>query len=148
MRGYYFRVDSQQPDFTLPGSMRLLEHARARIERLSPQQAYAEQQAGAIIVDVRTDVHRDTAPSIPGSIAIDLTVLPWRLDPSFDWRIPEADSRERRWILICRHGFSSSLAVWNLRQMGLQRAADIAGGFAVWQQAGLPLTDAPPDRRP
>ncbi len=84
--------------------MALLARARAEIDRLSPVRALEEQRRGAIIVDVRTEVHRDAAPSVPGSLAIDLTVLPWRLDPDFDWRIPEADSFDRRWILLCRHG--------------------------------------------
>ncbi|WP_166974988.1 rhodanese-like domain-containing protein [Brevibacterium atlanticum] len=131
-----------------PGSMGLLARARAEIDRLTPTEAHAEQQDGAIIVDVRTEVHRDSAPSIPGSLAIDLTVLPWRLDPSFDWAIPEADSLDRRWILICRHGYSSSLAAWNLAQMGLTRVVDVIGGFDAWKSAGLPTTNAPPDRRP
>ncbi|WP_210603699.1 rhodanese-like domain-containing protein [Brevibacterium oceani] len=131
-----------------PGSMGLLARARAVIERLTAAEAHAEQRAGAIIVDVRTEVHRDSAPSIPGSFAIDLTVLPWRLDPDFDWAIPEADSLDRRWILICRHGYSSSLAAWNLRQMGLTRVVDVIGGFDAWKAAGLPTTDTPPDRRP
>lgn len=56
--------------------MGLLARARAEIERLTAAEAFAEQQDGAIIVDVRTEVHRDSAPSIPGSLAIDLTVLP------------------------------------------------------------------------
>lgn len=130
-----------------PGSMPFLEQIRGRIERLTPQQALAEQESGALIVDVRTDVHRDGAANIPGSLAIDLTVLPWRLDPFFDWRIPEADSLDRRWILVCRHGFSSSLAAWNLQQMGLTRVAEIEGGFQAWEEAGLPVTWEPPDRR-
>jgi rhodanese-related sulfurtransferase len=133
---------------TQPGSMALLDRARAEIDRLTPEEALAEQRTGAIIVDVRTDFHRDTAPSIPGSLVIDLTVLPWRLDPGFDWRIPEADSHNRRWILVCRHGYSSSLAAWNLRQMGLTNTADIIGGFEAWQEANLPTTDEAPDRRP
>lgn len=128
--------------------MDLLSRARSAIDRVSPVQALKEQRRGAIIVDVRTDVHRDSAPSIPGSLAIDLTVLPWRLDPGFDWRIPEADSLDRRWILICRHGYSSSVAAWNLRQMGLTNTADVIGGFEAWQAANLPTTEEAPDRRP
>ncbi|GGC43289.1 rhodanese-like domain-containing protein [Brevibacterium sediminis] len=131
-----------------PGSLALLDRARAEIDRLTPHAAFIEQQQGAIIVDVRTEVHRESAPSIPGSLAIDLTVLPWRLDPGFDWRIPEADRTDRRWILICRHGYSSSLAAWNLRQMGLTSTADVIGGFEAWQAAHLPTTDEAPDRRP
>lgn len=132
---------------TAPGAMTLLARARAGIERLSPQEALAEQGAGALIVDVRTEAHRRSAAHIPGALVIDLTVLPWRLDPAFAWRIPEARSLDQRWIIVCRHGYSSALAAFSLRQMGLHRAADIDGGFEAWAAAGLPLTHEPADVR-
>ena len=128
--------------------MSLLEHARAGLDRLSPEQALAEQRSGALLIDVRTDTHRAGAAGVPGAIAVDLTVLPWRLDPGFSHRIPEATDFDRRIILFCRHGYSSSLAAWNLRQMGLHRATDIVGGFDAWEAAGLPLHHGPADVRP
>lgn len=130
------------------GSMSLLEHVRADLDRLSPEQAFAEQRSGALLIDVRTDPHRAEAAGIPGAIAVDLTVLPWRLDPGFSHRIPEATGFDRRVILFCRHGYSSSLAAWNLRQMGLHRATDIVGGFDAWAAAGLPLHHGAIDVRP
>lgn len=74
-------------------------------------------------------------------------MLPWRLDPDFAWSIPETVSAEQRWILVCRHGYSTSLAAWNLRQMGLSRATDVIGGFDAWTEAGLPTTTDAPDVR-
>lgn len=130
------------------GSMPLLERARAGLDRLTPAQALAEQLSGATLIDVRTDVHRAASAHIPGSLAIDLTVLPWRLDPSFEHRIPEAERWNARYILFCRHGYASSLAAWNLRQMGLSRTTDIIGGFEAWDAAGLPTTGTPADTRP
>lgn len=96
---------------------------------------------------IRTAAHRRGSWSIPGALAIDLTVLPWRLDPGFDHRIPVATSWDERWILICRHGYSSSLAAWNLRHMGLHRATDVIGGAEAWAEAGLPLSSDPADER-
>ncbi|HJA38747.1 MAG TPA: rhodanese-like domain-containing protein [Candidatus Brevibacterium intestinigallinarum] len=129
------------------GSMPMLERMPAELDRLTPQEALAEVQRGARVVDVRTAAHRAAAGSIPGSLAIDLTVLPWRLDPGFTHRIPEATGWDLRWILICRHGYSSSLAAWNLRQMGLHRVTDVIGGAEAWEEAGLPLSAAPADER-
>lgn len=136
------------PRLPVTGSMSLLEHARAGLDRLSPEQALAEQHSGALLIDVRTDTHRAGAAGVPGAIAVDLTVLPWRLDPGFSHRIPEATDFDRRIILFCRHGYSSSLAAWNLRQMGLHRATDIVGGFDAWEAAGLPVHHGPVDVRP
>lgn len=84
---------------------------------------------------------------IPGALVIDLTVLPWRLDPTYEWRIPEATGWDTRYILICRHGYSSSLAAWTLRQMGLVNATDVIGGVEAWVEHGLPVTTTPADVR-
>lgn len=88
-----------------------------------------------------------THPGIPGSLVIDLTVLPWRLHPEFPWRIPEAVSADQRWILVCRHGYSTSVAAWTLQRMGLTAVTDVIGGFEAWQAAGLPTTVDAPDVR-
>jgi rhodanese-related sulfurtransferase len=130
------------------GSMALLHRARAGLDRLSPAAALAEQRRGAVLIDLRTETHRSEAPGIPGALVIDLTVLPWRLDPGFDYRIPEATSWDARYVLFCRHGYASSLAAWNLRQMGLHRATDIDGGFEAWQDHGLPVAQGGFDVRP
>lgn len=141
-------MSSTLPDAAGHGSMALLNRARAGMDRLTPAQALAEQHRGALLIDVRTDVHRAASAHIPGSLIIDLTVLPWRLDPSFEHRIPEAECWNARYILFCRHGYSSSLAAWNLRQMGLSRTTDIIGGFEAWDVAGLPTTGTPAESRP
>lgn len=103
-----------------------------------------------MLIDVRTTVHRADggAGGVPGALTIDLTVRPWRLDPGFDHRIPEATDWDARYILFCRHGYSSSLAAWNLRPAGLHRATDIVGGYEAWEAAGLPVSEDPADERP
>jgi rhodanese-related sulfurtransferase len=130
------------------GSMAMLRRARAGLDRLSPAEALTEQQRGAVLIDLRTETHRSEAPGIPGALVIDLTVLPWRLDPGFEYRIPEATNWDTRYVLFCRHGYASSLAAWNLRQMGLHRATDIDGGFEAWQEHGLPVSHGGFDVRP
>ncbi len=116
--------------------MELLAEARARITRLTPEQAFA---SPAMLIDVRTAAHRSAGGDIPGAVVIDLTVLPWRLDPTFAWRIPEATSWDRPYVLICRHGYSSSVAAYQLQRMGLTNVADVIGGFDAWLRAGLPV---------
>lgn len=129
------------------GGMGLLERARSALDRLTPRAALAEQARGAVLVDIRTAAQREVSMEIPGSLVIDLTVLPWRLDPSFAWRIPEAVSWDARYILICRHGYSSSLAAWNLQQMGLKNATDVIGGVQAWVAEGMPTTTESADVR-
>jgi len=50
--------------------------------------------------------------------------------------------------VVCRHGYSSSLAAASLQALGLRRATDMIGGVQDWIAAGLPLSDGPADVRP
>ena len=47
----------------------------------------------------------------------------------------------RTLILVCQHGYQSSLAAANLQLLGFGRATDLDGGFEAWAAAGLPVTD-------
>ncbi|RZS91028.1 rhodanese-related sulfurtransferase [Motilibacter rhizosphaerae] len=124
----------------------LLAAARTGLERLTPEQARAAQQAGALLVDTRTETQRREQGELPGAVVIDRTVLEWRLDPSSGVCIPEADW-DLQVVVVCRQGYSSSVAAATLRAMGLHRATDLAGGVEAWVRAGLPLHDGPADVR-
>jgi rhodanese-related sulfurtransferase len=116
----------------------LLREARARIERLAPEDAWAAAQAGARIVDVRAV----PLEVVPGSLHVPRTVLEWRLDPESAWRSPHAPGLEDRVLVLCDHGESSSLAAATLIELGFSRAGDVVGGFAAWVDAGLPVVPA------
>jgi rhodanese-related sulfurtransferase len=117
----------------------LLENARRRLRRVSPQQAAAEQADGALLVDTRTDEQRASQGAIPGALVIDRTVLEWRLDPTSPSHVPEATDQNVRVIVICAQGYSSSLAAASLQDLGLVNATDVIGGFEAWRAAGLPV---------
>ncbi|MFG1775769.1 rhodanese-like domain-containing protein [Micromonospora sp. NPDC049051] len=130
-----------------PGVDALLEQARVGVRRLTPQQTVEAVRTGALLVDTRTDVQRREQGDLPGAIVIDRTVLEWRLDPASAWRIPEATGYDQRIVVVCRQGYSSSLAVASLRALGLHRATDMIGGVQAWREAGLPMSDRPADVR-
>ena len=69
-------------------------------------------------------------------------MLEWRLDPDSGSRSPHAPALDERVILLCDHGESSSLAAATLVELGFGRAGDVAGGFAAWIDAGLPVVAA------
>ena len=120
---------------------RALERARRRFKRLTPEEAAAEQAAGALLVDTRTSEQRRRDGEIPGATVIDRTVLEWRLDPTSPDRIAEATDTKIRVIVVCNDGFSSSLAAASLKDLGLVNATDVIGGFQAWKAAGLPVRD-------
>ena len=70
-------------------------------------------------------------------------MLEWRLDPAGDARIPEATGYDRQVVVVCRQGYSSSLAAASLRSIGLHRATDLDGGVEAWIAAGLPMVGRP-----
>nr|WP_238338143.1 rhodanese-like domain-containing protein [Pedococcus badiiscoriae] len=124
----------------------MLAAAREGVEPLDPHAALAAQRTGALLVDTRTAAQRARQGDLPGAIVIDRTVLEWRLDPTCEWRIPEADP-DRVVVVVCRQGYSSSFAAAGLRALGLHRATDLAGGAEAWFAAGLPSLEGPADVR-
>ncbi len=119
--------------------------ARARLDRLDPAAAQEEAGSGALLVDTRCAEARLEHGVIPGSVHVPLSVLYWRLDPTSGHDDRRLSDRDRRVILVCADGYSSSLAAATLRDLGFSRATDLVGGFNAWVAAGLPverLTDA------
>ncbi|HEV8696057.1 MAG TPA: rhodanese-like domain-containing protein [Candidatus Limnocylindrales bacterium] len=123
----------------------LLQKARASLDRLDPAAAREEAAAGALIIDTRCAEARHKSGIIPGSVHVPLSVLYWRLDPTSGHSDPSLSSRDRRIILVCADGYSSSLAAATLRDLGFARATDLDGGFNGWVAAGLPV-ERRPDR--
>jgi rhodanese-related sulfurtransferase len=123
----------------------LLAEAQAQLERLEPAAALAAQQAGALLIDTRSTDERARTGVIPGSLHIPLSVLHWRLDPVTDpaHRTPHAPGLDDLVVLVCAHGYSSSIAAATLQELGFSRATDLAGGFTAWEEQGFPVRPAP-----
>jgi len=121
----------------------LLESARRRIDRLEPEAALRALGDGALLIDTRCAEQRRAAGIVPGSVHVPLSVLYWRLDPASGHDDPRLSDPGRRVILLCEHGYSSSLAAATLRELGFGRATDVVGGFEAWAAAGLPVETAP-----
>lgn len=91
---------------------------------LSPQDAWAAVQRGdARLLDLRTSAERRRFGAPPGAQAVSLARHALR---------PEGDGT----IYLCQHAARSKLALH-------RGAAEVAGGFAAWQRAGLPVEKVP-----
>jgi rhodanese-related sulfurtransferase len=123
----------------------LLRESRARLERLTPEEALEAQREGALVIDTRSSDQRRQTGVIPGSIHIPRSVLEWRLDPDAapEFHNPNIRGLEQRLVLVCADGYSSSLAAATLQELGFVRATDLDGGFTAWRDAGLPVRPAP-----
>jgi rhodanese-related sulfurtransferase len=123
----------------------ILAAARGQLARVTPAEASAELDTGAVLIDIRPAAQRAATGEVPGSVVIERNHLEWRLDPASSARLPWASGYDLRPIVICMEGYTSSLAAAALQDLGFASATDVIGGYAAWQAAGLPT--ARPDER-
>lgn len=118
----------------------VLSAARARLRRLSPDEAYkAMLKTEAILVDIRPEGQRAIEGSIAGALVVERNVLEWRFDPASSARLPVATDHDIQVIVFCSEGYTSSLAASALQDLGLWHATDMIGGFQAWMAVGLPI---------
>ena len=119
----------------------LLAAARARLgERPDPAKAAKWQADGALLVDIRPAALRARDGEVPGAVVVERNVLEWRLDPTSPDRLAEVTGDpEQRVVVFCDESYTSSLAAVALRDLGLDAATDLDGGFQAWREAGLPV---------
>lgn len=124
-----------------PGALsvdQMLVHARSRLRRLTPMQAYDAVAVGALLVDIRPGWQRAVEGEVPGALLVERNHLEWRFDPECEARLPQATGYDLQVIVLCSEGYTSSLAAAALQTLGLHNATDVIGGFRAWTAHGLP----------
>jgi rhodanese-related sulfurtransferase len=87
---------------------------------LAPAEAYRRARGGRIrILDLRTSVERRRYGAPPGALPVS---LPRHVAK------PEGEGA----VYLCQHAVRSKLTLRN-------GAAEVAGGFRAWREAGLPV---------
>jgi rhodanese-related sulfurtransferase len=119
----------------------LLAEARLGLDRVTPAEAFEAMRGGAVLVDVRSEDERERQGIVAGAVHYPLSVVLWRLDPAEETGNPKLPL-DARVMLLCRQGYSSSLAAAQLRAIGFSRATDVIGGVEAWIAAGLPFEQA------
>ncbi|THU85416.1 hypothetical protein K435DRAFT_843273 [Dendrothele bispora CBS 962.96] len=144
------RKSARMPIYPLdppPGSRsieQLLSDRRAKLQRLTPEQAYKELQepevgAPTFLVDIRPAAQREAEGNITSSLMIERNVLEWNFDPRSSTKLNIVDRYDLRIIVFCQDGTTSSLAAYSLQELGMLNATDMIGGYAAWRDAGLPV---------
>ena len=110
----------------------ILAAARARLDRVEPEELETVRKAGAVIVDIRPSEQRTRDGALPDAIVIDRNVLEWRLDPACEHHIADVADHDTRIVIVCNEGYQSSLAAALLHDVGLHRATDLIGGYQAW----------------
>ena len=120
----------------------LLADSRLRISRFSPSQLQQAIADGAVVVDTRSEADRSREGVIPGSVAVPLSVLLWRLDPASESKNSDLAELDGPKVIVCGDGYSSSWAAATLTDLGFTAVADLDGGFRAWAAEGLPVVSA------
>ena len=101
------------------------------VTQMSPAEAAARMERGDLdVIDVRGRAeweagHLPGVPNIPlGYLADRLAELP----------------ADRLVLLQCQAGSRSAIAAGLLQARGLKQVANLVGGYAAWEQSGLPVT--------
>jgi rhodanese-related sulfurtransferase len=115
----------------------LLAEARRGLGRLGPAEAASAISAGAVLVDVRSELQRERDGVVPDSVHVPRNMLEWRCDPASSARDERVSDLAGQLIVMCDEGYQSSLAAANLKRLGFERATDLVGGFQAWRGAGL-----------
>jgi len=111
----------------------VLAEARKRLDRVRPHDLAAAIDAGALVVDTRSEAQRRRDGELPGAVVVERNVLEWRLDPASPHRLEDAGDYRRRIVVVCDEGYASSLAAASLQDLGLVNATDLEGGYQAWR---------------
>jgi len=110
----------------------MVERARSRIMRVSPEDLDDFVADGGLVVDIRPAAQRNAEGELPGAVIVERNVLEWRFDLSGAYSLPEIDDYERPVLIVCSEGYASSLAAASLVELGYGRAGDLEGGYKAW----------------
>jgi len=123
---------------------------------LTPAEAHRLMQAGARLVDVRTQPELHYVGRIPGSIAIEWQTWPGsRPNPEFLAELAGVTSKDEPVMFLCRSGVRSHSAAEAAARAGWKDAYNVLEGFegnkdaeghrntlGGWRKAGLPWTQS------
>ncbi|HXH83006.1 MAG TPA: rhodanese-like domain-containing protein [Candidatus Tectomicrobia bacterium] len=125
------------------GFRQMVEEARGRIRTISIEEARDIHARGdAVFVDLRDVRELDREGMIPGAFHCPRGMLEFWIDPDSPYH-KEVFASGKPFVFYCNLGWRSALAADVAQQMGLERVADMDGGFTAWKEAGLPVAERP-----
>jgi rhodanese-related sulfurtransferase len=114
--------------------MDVVKAAKAEVPAISPNEAAALIEKGALVVDVRDAPELQTGGKIKGAVNVSRGMLEFRADPKSPYYNPVFDPNKTV-ILYCASGWRSALAAKALRDLGYQDARNL-GAFKDWVESG------------
>ncbi len=120
-------------------AMDLVHAAEREIVTLSLEETRAAMDdANTVIVDIRDVRELWREGKIPGAFHAPRGMNEFWIDPENPYHKPIYASG-KRFVLYCGGAWRSALEAKMFQEMGLANVAHMAGGFAAWKEAGLPV---------
>lgn len=115
-----------------PRFQKLAAEAKLRVREVSPAAANQQQQAGALLIDVR-EADEFAKGHAVGAVHASRGTLELKIEDL-------APDTAKQIVCYCGGGSRSALAAENLERMGYTNVASMAGGFKAWKEQGFPTT--------
>jgi len=114
--------------------------AKAEMPSVSPKEAQALIEKGALVVDVRDAPEVQASGKVKGAINVSRGMLEFRADPKSPYHNPAFDPAKTV-LLYCASGGRSALAAKALKELGYKDARNL-GAFKDWVESGGPVEPA------
>ncbi len=122
----------------MPTSVKqLMEAANAAVPKVTPADAEAMIQKGALVVDVRDGTEVAASGKVAGATNVSRGMLEFRADPESPYHDKRFDKAQPV-ILYCASGGRSALGGKTLKDMGYTQVFNM-GAFKDWVEAGKPV---------
>jgi len=112
----------------------ILEIANNLVPRISPNEAKAKQDTGALIIDIREREEINTSGMVKGAYHIPRGLLEFKLSPNSP-NNPILISDDTNILVYCAGGYRSALAAKSLLDLGFKNVYNL-GGFQEWVESG------------
>jgi sulfur-carrier protein adenylyltransferase/sulfurtransferase len=109
----------------------LIRHVKTQIREVSVEDARAQAEKGAVLVDVREPDEWSNG-HIPGAIYIPRGFLELRIEE----KVPD---KSKDVIVYCAGGTRSAFGAKSLQELGYKNVTSMAGGFGKWKETGFPI---------
>jgi rhodanese-related sulfurtransferase len=114
--------------------MDIVKAAKEEVPSISPKDAAALMEKGALVVDVRDPPELQTSGKVKGAVNVSRGMLEFRADPKSPYHNPAFDPGKTV-ILYCASGGRSALAAKALRDLGYADVRNL-GAFKDWVEGG------------
>ena len=114
--------------------MELVAAATAEVPGISPKEAAARMEKGALVVDVRDGPELQSGGKVKGAINVSRGMLEFRADPKSPYHNSVFDPAKTV-IVYCASGGRSALSGLALKQLGYRDVRNL-GAFKDWVESG------------